>query len=76
MEMQQIDGKEIVVQSRWRSPVFWASFIAQILALIVFTGLDQSLGLDTGKIGDGVALILQILVTVGVLNNPSSKSTW
>jgi uncharacterized membrane protein len=63
-------------QSRWRSPVLWASVIGQIVSLIVLIGLDKQFGIDTGKIGEIAAIVLQVLTTFGILNNPTSKTEF
>ena len=58
-------------QERWKSPVVWAAVIGQLITLAITVGW-----IDTGA-GDAVnnvaATVLQLLVVVGVLNNPTSK---
>ena len=76
MFVQQIDGTQVVTQSRWRSPVLWSALVGQVIALIIMTGLDKEFGIDTGRIGDIAAWVIQFLVMVGILNNPSSSNTW
>lgn len=63
-------------QNRWRSPVLWTAIAAQVLALVALTGLDKALGIDTGMVGDVVAGVLQILVLIGVLNNPTDRANF
>lgn len=65
-----------MTQSRWRSNVLWAAVVAQILSLVQLSGLAESLGLDMGMIGDVAAGVLQLLVIVGVLNNPTDPVNW
>lgn len=58
-------------QNRFKSKVVWAAIVAQLFGLLVATGL-----IDTGMSAalETVALaILEMLVTFGVLNNPSDK---
>lgn len=61
-------------QNRFTSPVVWGAVAAQLLALLVTLGV-----IDTGlseSLNGLVASILQLLVAFGVLNNPTSKSTF
>lgn len=58
-------------QPRWKSPVFWTAIAAQILSLLVWFGL---LDLEMSEtIKGGICLVLELLVTFGVLNNPTCK---
>jgi len=63
-------------QSRWKSPVFWSSVVAQVISIGQLTGIWAKYGIDTGVVGDVVAGILQIAVLVGLLNNPTDKSNF
>mgnify|MGYP001164719737 CR=1 FL=1 len=63
-------------QSRWRSAVLWAAIIAQVISLGQLTGVWAKIGIDAGLLGDVLAAILQLLVIVGVVNNPTSADTW
>jgi uncharacterized membrane protein len=67
---------DTVKQSRWSSKVLWASIIAQVLVILQLTGTFAKMGLDPGYIGNVIAAILQLLVTVGVLNNPSDSANF
>lgn len=60
-------------QSRWTSKILWASIIAQVLVILQITGTLKAIGLDAGYIGNVVAAVLQLLVTVGVLNDPTTS---
>lgn len=63
-----------MTQSRFRSPVLWAAVTAQILSLLVTLQV-----IDTGlsdAINGVIASALQLLVAFGVLNNPTSNSTF
>jgi len=58
-------------QNRFKSPVVWASIVAQILAILISLGV-----IDTGlseTIKQAVCGVLQLLVIFGVLNNPTDK---
>ena len=63
-------------QNRWKSKVVWASIAAQVIAILQLTGGLQALGLDAGFVGDVVASVLQLLVLLGVLNNPTSAKSF
>jgi uncharacterized membrane protein len=63
-------------QNRWKSPVVWAAIVAQIISLGQLTGIWAKYGIDTGVIGDIAAGILQLLVIVGVLNNPTTPEKF
>lgn len=59
-------------QNRFRSPVLWGSLAAQVLVILVTLGV-----IDTGlseAIEAVVTSLLQLLVTFGVLNNPTNRS--
>jgi uncharacterized membrane protein len=58
-------------QNRFKSKVLWAAVAAQILSLLVVLGV-----IDTGlseTINTVVVSVLQLLVSFGVLNNPTDK---
>ena len=56
-------------QNRFKSKVVWAAIAAQVLVLLVTLGV-----IDTGMsntITGVVTAVLELLVTFGVLNNPT-----
>lgn len=58
-------------QNRWRSPVFWSALSAQLISLSVLTGL-----FDPGwsEVAENISCtVLELLVAVGLLNNPTDK---
>jgi uncharacterized membrane protein len=65
-----------MTQNRFKSKVLWAAIAAQVIALLQLTGVFQHIGIDAGLVGDVVAGILQLLVLVGILNNPVDKDNW
>jgi len=65
-----------MTQSRWRSSVLWASIVAQVIAIGQLTGVWAKIGIDAGWLGDVLAAVLQLLVIVGVVNNPTSADSW
>lgn len=58
-------------QPRWKSKVLWASVLAQIVSLLQLLGVFQKMGVDAGTVGNAIAIVLQIFVTFGVLNDPT-----
>lgn len=58
--------------SRWRSVVLWSAILSQIISLLQLLGVFEKMGINSGMIGSVVAVILQILVTIGIINNPES----
>jgi uncharacterized membrane protein len=63
-------------QNRFQSKVLWTAIIGQIISLAQLTGVFTQVGLDAGMVGDFAAGVLQILVLVGVLNNPTDSVNW
>ena len=63
-----------MIQNRWKSPVLWASLVAQVLALLVLTGVIGPAWSDA--ITGIVSAVLEALVAFGVLNNPTDKSAF
>jgi uncharacterized membrane protein len=59
------------MQNRFKSKVLWAAIVAQVISIGQLTGLWSRIGVNAGLIGDVAAAILQVLVLVGVLNNPT-----
>ena len=58
-------------QQRWKSPIVWAAVIGQLITLAITVGL-----IDTGAgeaVNNVTATVLQLLVVVGVLNNPTNQ---
>jgi uncharacterized membrane protein len=61
-------------QNRFKSPVLWGALVAQVVSLLALFGvIDLQLG---ELVNQGSAIALQILVLIGVLNNPSDKENW
>lgn len=63
-------------QSRWKSKVLWSAIASQIITLLQLTGVFAKMGVDSGYVGDVVAIILGLLVTVGVINNPTDSGSF
>lgn len=59
-------------QNRFKSPVLWASIVAQVVSLLILMGVvDTNLG-DT--INAVAASVLQVLTLVGIFNDPTNAS--
>lgn len=61
-------------QNRLKSPVVWAAIAAQGLTILVTLGV-----VDTGlsdAINAALAGVLQLLVMLGVLNNPTNAAKF
>ena len=65
-----------MTQSRWKSAYLWGGLVSQTLALLQLAGVFNALGLDFGLVGDIAAGVLQILVFIGILNNPTDAKNW
>mgnify|MGYP007011824998 CR=1 FL=1 len=63
-----------MIQNRWRSKVLWASLIAQVVSILLLTGVVSTGQAD--MINQVAAMLLQIGVIVGVINNPTDKEHW
>ncbi len=62
------------MQNRLKSPVVWTSVTAQVLSLMVLLGVFD-VGLSDA-VKNAVAAALQLLVVLGVLNNPTDSSSF
>jgi uncharacterized membrane protein len=62
------------LQNRLKSPVVWTSVTAQVLSLMVLLGVFNVGISDALK--NAVAAALQLLVVLGVLNNPTDGSSF
>ena len=64
------------MQSRWRSYVLWSAILAQLLVIADVLGLWQQVGIEKNTFTTVIAAVLQVLVIVGVINNPTDKENW
>jgi len=63
-------------QSRWKSWVLWSAIVAQVIAICQMSGVFVKLGIDAGNVGDVVAGVLQLLVVMGILNDPTASNAF
>ena len=62
------------MQNRLKSKIFWAAIAAQIVTILILMGvINTGLGETVNQI---IAIVLQILVAFGVLNNPTDKENF
>lgn len=63
-----------MVQNRWKSKVLWTALGAQVVSLLILGGfIDTGFG-DT--INQGLSIVLEILVLVGIINNPTDAEKY
>lgn len=75
--MAQIENNQAPIkQSRWRSPILWTAVVVQLFLIADTTGLWQLLGIERTAASTVIDAVLQLLVIVGVLNNPTDKKDW
>ncbi len=65
-----------MTQSRFKSKVFWAALIAQVLSIIGYLGLWEKWGIMPDQVETIVSSVLQLLVLFGVLNNPTDSENF
>lgn len=59
-----------MTQVRWQSKVLWAAIVAQVVSILVMTGV---ISFEQGEFYNQVAIaVLQLLVLFGVVNNPTN----
>lgn len=63
-----------LMQNRLKSPVFWTSLTAQILSILVlFDVIDLNF---SNTVSHGICGFLEVLVTFGILNNPTNRKAF
>ena len=62
------------MQSRFKSKVFWAALVAQIISIIGYLGLFEAWNIMPDQVEIIVASVLQLLVLFGILNNPTNPA--
>ena len=61
-------------RNRFKSPVLWSTLATQVLAILLLIGVID-IGQSTAVEGIIVG-ILEILTTIGILNDPTSADSW
>lgn len=58
-------------QNRLKSPVFWTAVAAQVLSILVYTGILMP---EMSEAIQGVVVaVCEILTVFGIFNNPTNK---
>jgi uncharacterized membrane protein len=73
---QNVTNVSYTTQSRWRSSVLWAALISQLIVILGLLGLWDQLGITSDTFQGIAAAVLEILTLLGVINNPTSKTSW
>ena len=61
-------------QNRWKSPVLWTAIGAQVVAILLLTGV---IGSEQAEyVNNILAALLQVAVAIGIVNNPVDKENW
>jgi len=61
-----------MTQVRWQSKVLWLSIAAQVISILVLTGV---INFEQGQyFNQVVGAVLQLLVLFGIVNNPTDSS--
>lgn len=59
------------LQNRLKSPVFWTAVAAQVLSILVYTGILMP---EMSEAIQGVVVaVCEILTVFGIFNNPTNK---
>lgn len=72
IENNKIEGK----QSRWTSKLMWGAIIVQFIVVADVVGLWQAIGIEKSTFTIVADAVLQLLVIVGVINDPTNKTGW
>jgi uncharacterized membrane protein len=68
------DGKGEIVMNKWKNYGLWVSIAS--LVLLILQQLPLGIVIDTGKYNTIIALGLSILVTLGVISNPTNGNGY
>lgn len=63
-------------QSRWRSKYTWLAISAQLLTILGLMGVYERVGLSQDSLKVAITSILEFLVIIGIINNPTVKQEW
>ena len=65
-----------MTQERLRSKVLWVGVIALVMLVLGNYGLYDAIGMTSDTFKAMADLILGILITAGVVNNPTDGKDW
>ena len=63
-------------QNRWKSKVLWGAIAAQVIAILAFTGVLRLIGVTEDWANTLIGAVLQLLVLLGVVNNPTDSENY
>lgn len=64
------------MQNRLKSWVVWASVLGALGVILNAFGVFEAIGIDSDGFNTAVNAIGTVLITFGVLNNPTSKDEF
>jgi len=64
-----------MTQNRWKSKVLWMSIIAQVIALLSVFGVWQLIGVTEDWVNKVVIIAMELLTTLGIVNNPTDPNS-
>lgn len=65
-----------MTQSRWKSKIVWTTILSLIVLVGGNYGLWDAIGMTSETFQQAANLVLTVLVTVGILNNPSDAEKF
>lgn len=65
-----------MTQSRWKSKIVWTTILSLIVLLGGNYGLWDAIGMTSDAFQQAANMVLGVLVTVGILNNPSDAEKF
>ena len=71
---QNFEKRLFSPQNRLKSPVFWTALTAQIVSALVLTGVVDSGSSEVLK--NFACALLELMVTFGILNDPTNGASF
>lgn len=65
-----------MTQSRWKSKIVWTTILSLVVLVGGNYGLWDAIGMTSETFQQAANLVLTVLVTVGILNNPSDAEKF
>ena len=65
-----------MTQNRWKSKIVWTTLIALIVLLGGNYGLWNAIGMTSETFQTAANLVLSILITLGIINNPTDSENY
>lgn len=64
------------MQNRWKSKVVWTTLIALVVLVGGNYGLWDAIGMTSETFQSAANMILAVLVSVGIINNPTDSENY